>query len=250
MKLAFSSLTASDEQVDELFRSFAQAGYDGLQLKGGQYLPYLDDPDRFLAERGDTPGAASALIAGGTLDDDNFHLLHRIFDFAQAVGSERIVFCHTAGREGLTADDIRAFAEELAELGSDALDHGLQLSLHNHYDSPVMRREDFDAFFGAPVVQTVSLTVDTAHLAKSGVTDMAGLVRDFAHVIDNVHLKDFAAGQWRMLGQGEIDFAPVFAAIREIGYDGWVSADEESGADVAEAMRHCRRFMADGLAGP
>lgn len=98
-----------------------------------------------------------------------------------------------------------------------------------------------------PRAGTVGLTVDTAHLVKSGVSDIAGLIRDLRDVIDNFHLKDFADGCFRVLGTGDIDFGPVFAAILETGYDGWLSADEESGADVVEAMRQCYRFMTGRL---
>jgi inosose dehydratase len=56
-------------------------------------------------------------------------------------------------------------------------------------------------------------------------------------------MKDFADGQWKILGEGAIDFGPVFQAIRDIGYDGWVSADEESGGDVVDGMRKCAAYL-------
>ena len=74
----------------------------------------------------------------------------------------------------------------------------------------------------------VGLTIDTAHLVKSGIND----IND---------------GEFRVLGNGQIDFAPVFAAVREIGYDGWMSADEESGADVIPAMGQCFQFLSEGI---
>jgi sugar phosphate isomerase/epimerase len=173
--------------------------------------------------------------------------LKAVFAFARAVATECVVFCHTVPREGLGADEIRAFARSLSELGKEAHDMGLRLSLHHHHGQPVMHRKDFDLFFDAVTDDAVGLTVDTAHLVKSGVTDIAGLIRDFRHVIDNFHLKDIENGEFRVLGTATIDFDPVFTAIREIGYDGWVSTDEESGADLAQAMEHCLLFMTAGL---
>lgn len=245
-KLAFSKPTGSEEDTRLLFTTFHKAGYDGLQLKGGQYMPYLDEPERFVETWGEFDGIASALIAGCSLDDAGIAQLRRIFAFAEAVGSEIIVLCHGAGRDGLSDQDIRGFARQLSELGSEARDHGLRLSLHHHYQQPVMHRPDFDTFFGA-ANGMVGLTVDTAHLVKSGVDDIAEVIRSFAEVIDNFHLKDFSDGEFRVLGTGSIDFAPVFAAIHEIGYSGWVSTDEESGADVLPAMEQCHRFMLAGL---
>ena len=51
----------------------------------------------------------------------------------------------------------------------------------------------------------------------------------------------------RVLGEGNIDFEPIFRSIKEIGYDGWVSTDEESGSEVLEAMETCMAFMKEGL---
>ncbi len=50
-----------------------------------------------------------------------------------------------------------------------------------------------------------------------------------------------------IVGVGNIDFKPTFAAIRATGYDGWISGDEESGADELESMCHCLQFMRDGM---
>jgi sugar phosphate isomerase/epimerase len=110
-----------------------------------------------------------------------------------------------------------------------------------------MHGEDFRWFFDAVVADAVGLTLDTAHLVKSGIEDIAGVITEFGVFMDNVHLKDFADGEFRVLGEGRIDFDPVFAALRKIGYDGWLCADEESGSDLLGAMETCRRFMRSPL---
>jgi len=250
LRFAFSKPTRGEADTRTLFTRFGEIGYDGLQLKGGQYVPYLGEPGRFRDEWGRYDGVASALIAGGGLDDDGIARLREVFAFGKAVGSEMIVFCHGAPRQRLAPDDIRGFARQLSELGKEARGRGLKLSLHNHCGQPVMRREDIEVFFDAVEGDAVGLTVDTAHLEKSGVDDIAGVIRDFSRAIDNFHLKDFAGGSFRVLGEGGIDFAPVFAAIKEIAYDGWVSTDEESGAELLGAMEHCLRFMTAGLGEP
>lgn len=248
IQLAFSRPTASKEEQQQLFERFRSFGYNGLQLKWGQYAPYLEEPERFAAAWERTPGIASALIAGGRLDADNVELLRSICRFASKVGTERIVFCHGIARDEVTAEDILAYADVLSELGQEAQEqYGVKLSLHHHHNNPVMYRSDFDVFFDRARPGTVGLTVDTAHLVKSGIDDVAEVIRSFGSVIDNFHLKDFAQGDWRVLGQGVIDFAPIFAAIGSIGYDGWISADEESGGGVLEGMEACLSFMRTGL---
>ncbi len=249
MRVGFSRPTSTEEERRLLFTGFREVGYDGLQLKAGQYREYVDSPERFVEEWGPYPGVASGVIAGGALDDDGVARLRKLFGFAESVGCERVVFCHTVPRRQVGAEDIRRFARLLSELGKEAFQSGVRLSLHHHYDQPVMHREDLDLFFGSVEQPYVGLTVDTAHLVKSGVGDVAGVIRDFADFVDNVHLKDLADGEFRVLGRGDIDFAPIFSAIREIGFDGWVCADEESGSELVGAMSACYWFITSGLSG-
>ncbi len=243
MKLAFSKPTRHDSEQQALFSDFRSVGYAGLQLKGDQYAAPLQHPERFIERWGTDRGIVSGLIMGGQLDEAGVAALRQVFTFAHAVGSERIIFCHTLSRQGLSSADITGFATTLSELGKEARQYGLKLSLHHHYNQPVMHRPDFDVFFDAVADRAVGLTVDTAHLVKSNIVDIAGVMRDFRHVIDNIHLKDFADGEFKILGQGHINFAPVFATLHEIGFEDWMCADEESGSNLRGAMDACYQFM-------
>ncbi|WP_020579802.1 sugar phosphate isomerase/epimerase family protein [Actinopolymorpha alba] len=243
MKIAFSKPTSGPEEQRLLFDRFREAGYEGLQLKGGQYNAYLGEPKRFRDQWSHDPACTSALIAGGRLDPDGLAYLRSIISFANAVGSERIVFCHGISRNGLSDADIAGFARTLSKVGREAADQGVALSLHHHYDQPVMHRRDFDVFFDAADTDAVHLTIDTAHLAKSGITDVGGLVADFASVIDNLHLKDFAEGEFRLLGKGTIDLDKMFATLRSSGYDGWLCVDEETSAGLVEAMDTSMEYL-------
>jgi len=247
MKLAFSKPTGTQEDTRTLMTRFREVGYDGLQLKAGQYAGYLDRPEEFLADWGQQRGVASALITG-VGGEGSVGELRRVFAFGRIVGADLIVLCFGLPREGMTAERLRHHAQVLSLLGLEAQDYGLRLSLHHHHGHPVMTRDDLDVFYGAVEEGSIGLTVDTAHLVKSGIDDVAGVIRDLAPVIDNFHLKDYAAGEWRMLGTGSIDFEPIFAAIAAIGYDGWLSTDEESDAPLLPAMEHCLAFMRKGLA--
>jgi inosose dehydratase len=227
-----------------LFTHFGSCGYEGLQLKYPQYKAYMDNPARFLEEWGtNAPNIASGLIAGGRLDATGIAHLRALFTFGQQVGSERIIFCHAESRQGVSASDIQGFARTLTELGKEAQQHGITLSLHHHYNQPVMYRQDFALFFDVADDQLVKLTVDTAHLVKSGIEDVASIIRDYRQVIDNIHAKDFANGEFQVLGRGNINFTPIFAVLRDIEYEGWICADEESGSDLLDGMKACAQFL-------
>lgn len=247
MKLAFSRPTSNLQEQKLLFSSYQSAGYDGLQLKSSQYAPYIEKPGLFLEEWEGPKGLASALIAGGTLDEDNQMQLRKLYSFAEQVGTDIIVFCHLLPRQGITSENIRSYAKTLSELGKEAEQHGLKLSLHHHYNNPVMYKEDMKIFFNEIKEDLVGLTVDTAHLVKSGITDIKDIIQSFSQFIDNFHLKDFGDGDWKVLGKGKIDFQPIFEAIHDIQYKGWISADEESGDGIIEGLNECYEFMVQGL---
>jgi sugar phosphate isomerase/epimerase len=247
MKLAFSRPTANREEQRQLFENYQGVGYGGLQLKASQYMPSIENPQQFRDEWGHLDGVAAGLILGGKLDDAGVTTLRKLFTFASAVGSERIIFCHGVPRTEVTDDDILHFAKLLSDLGREAQQQGVALSLHHHYNQPVMHRADIATFFDAADPDAVGLTIDTAHLVKSGIEDVAGVIREFGDVIDNFHLKDFADGDWRVLGHGGLDFDSIFAAIGDIGYEGWLCADEESGGDLLGGMQACYRLMQEKL---
>jgi inosose dehydratase len=246
VKLAYSRPARDEAQRVELFNAYRENGYEGLQLKG-DYLPYLDEPQRFYETYPQMRGGVSGLILGCKLDAEGSAKLQRVFRFAGAIAAPLVVFCHSAPRADVTRDDLLRFAREFSELGKVALACGTRLTIHNHAGQPLMYRDDLAVFFDAIAPGSVGLTLDTAHLAKAGVTDIAGVIRQFSGMIDNYHFKDVAGENFATLGAGTIDFAPVFRAIRETGYDGWVCADEESGAPVVESMQGCHAFIKEGL---
>ncbi|MDF2439637.1 MAG: inosose dehydratase [Abditibacteriota bacterium] len=246
-RLAFSTPTSNETEQRRLFEGFGRCGFHGLQLKSGQYARYLEEPERFLAQWGGVPGATAGLIYGGELDESGIASLQHVLSFASTIGSEMVVFCHSRPRSEVTHDDIRHFAGRLSTVGEAAAQWGIRLSLHNHYNQPVMHRADFEVFLDAATPGALGLTLDTAHLHKSGIRDIAAMVRDFGSFIDNVHLKDIRDNQFKTLGHGEIDFEDVFEALHEIGFAGWLCADEESDTGIHESLHASFEFIERGL---
>jgi inosose dehydratase len=241
-RIAFSKPTRDAAEEERLLGGFRAAGYDGLQLKTGQFTPWVHDADGFRA-RFPEPGVASALVLFDTLDDGGEERLDDVIDFAVAVGSERVVFCQNRDREGIGPEQVAELARTLSRFGRRAREHGVALSLHHHFGQPVMTPDDVRVFFDAVEDGAVGLTVDTAHLAKSGVDDLPGFIREFAPVIDNIHLKDYADGEWRLLGAGELDLDGILSALRDVGYAEWICVDEESAATLDDGLRLSREWI-------
>ena len=71
------------------------------------------------------------------------------------------------------------------------------------------------------------LTIDVGHLHCLGETPIADHLRRWKDHLWNIHIEDMRKGvhEHLMFGEGEMDFAPIFAALQEIGYAGGVHVE-------------------------
>ncbi|GAA1980192.1 sugar phosphate isomerase/epimerase [Microbacterium pumilum] len=242
LRRAFSKPVAAGE-LGGYVSGFRAEGYEGLQLKGAQYERYIDTPERALDELGTDVGIYSGLIMGDSLDPQGLARIDKVIDFAATVGAERIIFCHGHPHEGVDRELRRSFAQTLAGVAASAHDRGVRFSLHHHTDQPVMVLSDFHEFFEGMEPGLLGLTVDTAHLARSGVEDLPGFIDEFGGFVDNVHLKDYADDDWRIVGRGDLDLVGVLTALDRAGYDGWLCIDEESSASLPDGFRMSREWL-------
>jgi sugar phosphate isomerase/epimerase len=97
------------------------------------------------------------------------------------------------------------------------------------------RRVDHPAF---------GLTIDVGHLHCQGEIPIAGHIRQVRERLWNVHIEDMRRGvhDHLMFGEGEIDFPPVLAALRDIGYTG--AAHVELSRHSHDAVETARRAIA------
>ncbi|HEY4235552.1 MAG TPA: sugar phosphate isomerase/epimerase family protein [Lacipirellulaceae bacterium] len=91
------------------------------------------------------------------------------------------------------------------------------------------RYSDLLAELDAARVETdlLRLTIDVGHLHCQGELPIVDKIRQWRDRLVNVHIEDMRAGvhEHLMFGEGEIDFPPVIAALREINYTGPVSVE-------------------------
>jgi sugar phosphate isomerase/epimerase len=92
----------------------------------------------------------------------------------------------------------------------------------------------------------VQLHLDVKAMSDEG-TPIAEIVRDNADAMIHFHAND---PNRRGPGMGDVDFVPIFTALKQIGYRGWVSVevfDYEPGVEclVVESMRNMRRAVAE-----
>jgi len=164
--------------------------------------------------------------------------IRSIIDFAGQSGAPGIIGS-MQGRWGGEVSRDQALAwlgEALEELGEHAGQYGVPLiyePLNRYETNLITTMADGAAFLEALTTENVVLLADLFHMNIEE-SDIAAGVRDGGRHIGHVHFVD---SNRRPASLGHTDFGPVFAALREIGYDRYCSAEAFSYPDASEAAR-------------
>jgi len=90
------------------------------------------------------------------------------------------------------------------------------------------------------------LTIDVGHLHCQGELPIGDHLRRWRERLWNIHIEDMKRGihDHLMFGEGEIDFAPVLATLREIGYQGDVNVElSRHSHNAVETARKALTFL-------
>jgi sugar phosphate isomerase/epimerase len=123
--------------------------------------------------------------------------------------------------------------------------------------------EMWDAMFEAVPSPAIGLSFDPSHLVWLHIPDIPGLIRQYGSRIYHFDGKDceilpdrlarqgiLGSSWWRyrLPGQGQLDWPAIIAALRDIGYDGAISIEQEDPVSpgfegVAVAGEHLRGIL-------
>jgi sugar phosphate isomerase/epimerase len=90
------------------------------------------------------------------------------------------------------------------------------------------------------------LTIDVGHLVCNRELPVSKFLAEWGHVLWNVHLEDMRAGvhDHLMFGEGEVDFADVFAGLRAANYSGGVYVElSRHSHDAVNTARKSKAFL-------
>ena len=166
-----------------------------------------------------------------------------IIDLAGRFGAPAIIGS-MQGRWDAAAGPTREQAlawlgEALDELGARAARHGTTLLYEplNRYETNLFNRLGETAAWlrslAAPGVRSVLILADLFHMNIEE-ADSAAALREAGALVGHVH---FADSNRRAIGLGQTNIAPIIAALRAIGYAGYLSAEIFPLPDAATAAR-------------
>jgi sugar phosphate isomerase/epimerase len=150
--------------------------------------------------------------------------------------------------DGVDRETARGYlAHALNALGEHAARHGVPLIYEplNRYETNLANTvADGLALLGSLATKNVVLLADLFHMNIEE-ADIADALRAGGRQIGHVHFVD---SNRRAAGFGHIDFRPIAAALREIGYDRYASAEAFPYPDPEEAARRTIEAFREYLA--
>jgi len=149
-----------------------------------------------------------------------------IVDFAGSFGAPAILGSMQGRWEGnISREQALAWlAEALEQLGPRAHAHGVPFLYEflNRYETNLFNRvADSLEFLNTLRTQNVKLLCDLFHMNIEE-ADVAAALRLAGPKLGHVH---FADSNRRAIGMGHTDMKPVMTALRDVGYDGYLSAE-------------------------
>jgi sugar phosphate isomerase/epimerase len=250
MKLAFSSNAFKKFSLEKFISLISQVGYSGVEILCD--IPHAYPPQHQNVAR------IRALLSGHKLQLSNLNTftLYAIRDtyhpswIEEAREMRELRFEHTvkcielASRLGCKnisteaggpiyeatrnkAAMFRRFAKEIEALSPFAEQHGVKVLIEPEPGLLIETSRDFSSFMGDIKSDYIRLNFDIAHFycAREDPAEVVYMLSDF---IEHFHLSDIADNRIHkhlIPGHGSIDFRPIFKAIRDIGYKGFITVE-------------------------
>ena len=173
--------------------------------------------------------------------------LMRCVDIAAALGSDAVSFWSGVLREPITDDAaLERLADGCRRLSDYAAAKQVRLAFEPEPGMFIETMAQFSRLADQIDAPQFGLTLDIGHLHCVDEGPIADHLRRWTDRLFNVHIEDMCRGVHEHLrfGEGEIDFPPVMAALREIGYAGGVHVELSRHSHVAPVvMRESFAFL-------
>lgn len=260
IKYGYAAITwgGHDEQAIE---EISAVGFPGIQLRAGVLSRFGDRP-RELRDLLARHRLTFVALSSGNVSIDpalesrmiDEHVSHAKF-LRDAGGLYlQLIDERPKGRE-VTSGDHERLGRLMTEIGKRTADLGIPLAYHPHMGSMGEKPADIERILAASDPRYVRLLLDVAHYREGG-GDPVAAIRRHAERLLFLHIKDVrhssAVGppyQFVELGRGSVDLPAVFAALRDVRFNGWavveLDAVPDKGGTAKESAEISKRYLQD-----
>lgn len=256
MKLALREEMTPGETLPEKLAWLERVGIDAIELTGRS----LDLPPGDLSAIFADSAVQAANVAGSTnvLDPDPrqraaaVELIRRRLDLAALLDTAGVLLVPQFGRQPALPDlsplktaielESELLVAQLKELAPVAA-AGVPIFLEplNRYEAHLVNRLDQGVAFAEQVGSGVAIMADFFHMNIEE-ADIAASIRAASRHIVYVHVADSNRLQ---PGRGHLDFRPGFAALKNIGYDGYLGIECRVDGPLDTALAESAALLRD-----
>lgn len=154
--------------------------------------------------------------------------LRRAIDVAAELEADAVSFWSGAAEAGEPVDDLwPRLVGACQQLADHAQNQGVALAFEPEPGMFIATLADFGRLHSAVGHPAFGLTLDVGHVHCLHDGDPAAAIHAWWHVLWNVHIEDMRRGVHDHLffGEGDMDFAAIASALREIAYPGPVCVE-------------------------
>jgi inosose dehydratase len=221
--LIFGAVPRTPENLEPALKDCSELGYDTFETFAS-ILEDLDKKDALRAMLDKYPiPLKSAYVTVNVTDPtqraSQIEMLQRYAKVLKKYGGSYLVQSSNGPRKGYVFAEHKAnIIASLNDYGKAVNDMGLGTGLHQHTGTAVETKEETYEVMNAVDTRYMHFAPDIGQAQKGG-TDAAQLVKDFAKIIDHMHLKDFKGwehmGGYCPLGEGKVDIKSVLETMEK-----------------------------------
>lgn len=179
--------------------------------------------------------------------------LCRAIDIAKRLRSDCVSFWSGVPRDGSQDDELwQRLVDGIQRVIDYAAEHGVVLGFEPEPGMFIDTMARYEELLSRVDASHFRLTLDVGHLHCLGETPLGTQISRWGSRLVNVHLEDMRRRQHEhlMFGEGEIDFAEVFSALTQCGYQGGVHVElSRHSHDAPDTARRAWEFLSE-FAGP
>jgi hexulose-6-phosphate isomerase len=228
--------------IRDKFRLVKDLGYDGIEIRTVEKIN--ERRDEVLAARDET-----GLPIHGVINSSNPDIRSAV-DLAQFYGGTSVlVVAGRVNKQTRYDDNYREWSQRLKEHAPYAADRGIRLLVENVWNNFLMSPLEMQRFIDEIDSPAVGVYFDLGNVVRYGWPEQ--WIRILGPRIGKLDIKEYSrdleqnAGVRKgfdvEIGDGDVDYPACRAALMEIGYTGWATAEVKGGgrerlADVARRM--------------
>lgn len=220
-------------ELPTIMQQIAEIGFAGFET-ALLNLPVHDPAlfGRWRAEAHDLELAAAHTGGAWWDPDKGASIPDLLLDIARLpdLGCTRLMVSIGKGVTALDAQHLEKMVIILRTLGEGAAQYGVTMAIHNHAHELADDARVIRALLAATSPSELMLGADIGWVAHGG-WDPVAFLTEFGARLDYLHVRDVVQvdGEdgFTEVGRGTLDWGAITAALRQLEYRGWLTAESE-----------------------